>query len=210
MKRLQLVLAVCAFGIPQSSLAQFNVDTGVGTSIYEVAYLKKQLQEKDDSLAQIRKQLRTLDVIIFKQCMLYPLERRYSSKFVDESLRCLDLLSLESKWPDDYNRFIDLLKNYKAYNEELLQFLKDQKSSFDMKRWNVNAVSAEGSLNKLKQTRYYQVYEKRGTKTADGKPQPSISYLNMQVKTLEQILANPENITEKNILEIIKNLEPRD
>lgn len=179
----------------------------------EVAGLKNEnnellpYKEKYDSL---KSKLERLDVIIYKQCLLYPLERQYSHKFVSEALNSVwsftDVFKTSKDFNNIRNTYEPLVKNYGIYNEELINF-------FDrtvMIRLNsLDEISADPSFlfDRIKDLQYYKdcyVYRNRP-------PYNSIIYLdNIIDRFLSLAKQRPTVKTMKAEIEkILKDLKPK-
>ena len=160
---------------------------------------KKQLEEKTKALA-------TVSNIIYKQCLLYPLERKYNKSFVDESVHAINSLGIRNnpKYKEVCNTYWDLLNGYSSYNQEVLDFLKSQYESFELKRWNIPDITKNGCKTELMNLRYYSLY-----KNKDVKPWKSITYLDKVIDDLLSILSGKQPLNEVNFKNLIDRVTPK-
>lgn len=165
----------------------------------------KVLNKENQVLKTKTQVLATLSHVVYKQCLLYPLERKYSKKFVEESLRSLEALGIRNneKYREVCETYWDLLKKYSLYNQEVLSFLQTQNESFTLKRWNINEITKEGCKSDLERLSYYQFY-----KTKDIKPWKSIIYLDKVIDDLKSMLSGEKKLNEANFKDLINRVKP--
>ena len=166
----------------------------------EKTYLQSELKKRINDLNAI-------DSIVYKQCLIRPLYRRYSKEEIDELLHCLSVMSIEKSYKDDYETYHHLLDNYSTYNNEVISFLERQKK-------RINAILAGGAtidwkdfddtanrwFDKLSYSKYY----KRRT----SPPWESITYLDEVIEDFFKQIQSSK-LSEESIQELIGRLTPK-
>ena len=92
---------------------------------------KNSLKIKYDGLV---KEFSTLDAIVYKQCLLYPLEGRYNENLINEALRAAhSFANLSPQKSAEFNEcmktYEPLLHQYEKYNEEIMNLLKTKSNT---------------------------------------------------------------------------------
>lgn len=158
-----------------------------------------------DSIRSIEANVSWMDSIIFKQCLLYPQERRYNENLIRESLHSLKELGIltNPKYREYCDVYIELLNNYGQYNQELIDFLQQKHVSFSMKKWNINSSVATSAKMDLNGWDYYKLYAKR-----NDKPFKSIPYLDEVIDQFLEMMNDPQSINQKSYEQLIEKLKP--
>ena len=144
-----------------------------------------------------------LDNTIYRQCLLYPLERRYDAKRINDAIHCIDVIDIKGNHKKEYDTYAHFLSEYERYNLEIINYLEAQKKSLGMKGWVVNDMVRAQADEGLKRTAYYRYYEKR-----DTDPWESILYLD---ETIDQYLnlLKKDKIAEADLQHLIDRLQPK-
>lgn len=176
----------------------------------EIDFLKdtlKRIREENENLRKKEEAQTSLSKIVYKQCLLYPLERRYKKSFVEESMKTIEALNIRTnpKYKEICDTYWDLLERYAEYNNEVLAFLEETKSSFHYKDWKINDTSRQGCMDKLKKLNYFLFY-----KDKDREPYKSISYLDGVIDDFLSILTGKETLNESNFQKLIDRVKPRE
>ena len=161
--------------------------------------LVEEIRVKQDSL----KIFATLDNIIYKECLLYPLERRYNPKYIEDAKHCLAAMNVERTHPKEHHTYYHFLDEYAAFNQEVLSFLKEQENGLSMKHWKINEIAisqADAGFKRLRYSRYYQNRNKS--------PWESILYLDETIERFFTLLKNGK-LNAEAMQELIKRLEPK-
>lgn len=165
----------------------------------KVRKMQDELKMKSDSM----KIIQSFDQIIYKECLLYPLERRYDSTRLVEAKHCLDLMtSVKVKQPVEYKTYYHFLTEYAKYNREVLGFLEELNGYFEKKAWPTGSAVESYVSGQLKKLTYYQFYEKRNIK-----PWESILYLDEVLDDFLKVLRKGE-INKDTMQEFIKRVKP--
>lgn len=176
----------------------------------EKSELQNKLNERNKQYNEIVEKIRKVDAIIYKQCLLYPLEARYSPEFVKESLEAVEAFVKFSNTPSE--KFVNLkkvyeplLKDYERYNNEILIFLETKVMPRINKETGTLGASHKDRLQRdLKALSYYKFYLSRNTP-----PYRSIIYLDDTIDMFIETIKKQGNI-EKDIEKLIKRLSPKD
>lgn len=174
---------------------------------------KNSLKIKYDGLV---KEFSTLDAIVYKQCLLYPLEGRYNENLINEALRAAhSFANLSPQKSAEFNEcmktYEPLLHQYEKYNEEIMNFIKDKeqylitKMTFrKIKTITVDEGDRTNFINELKGLTYYQkCYIHR-----NDPPYKSILYLDEAIDKFKAII-NEKGDVSKKFNDLIKSLEPK-
>ena len=158
------------------------------------------IQEKNDSL----KILASIDTIIYKQCLLFPLERRFNPKHIFRAKHCLQAMNIESTHAQNFKKYFHFLDDYESFNQEVIMFLKKQEESFSKKQWKSSAFEMViPQANKaLESLNYNQWYQKRNT------TYESIPYLD---ETLDDFFSQLKSgkLNSTTMEELIQRLQPK-
>ena len=158
------------------------------------------IQEKNDSL----KILASIDTIIYKQCLLFPLERRFNPKHIFRAKHCLQAMNIESTHAQNFKKYFHFLDDYESFNQEVIMFLKKQEESFSKKQWKSSAFEMViPQANKaLESLNYNQWYQKRNT------TYESIPYLD---ETLDDFFSQLKSrkLNLQTMEELIQRLQPK-
>lgn len=167
----------------------------------------KLMKAKSDSLNALNK----IDTILYKQTLLYPLERRYDPQLIHDVMHCLNKLGLDNKFKVWYETYYDLVRDYGKYNEEVLSFLTRVQKGVELMHGNdnipktYNKTEIKNINDKLKKLSYYQFYIKRNNKYLHYK---SIIYLDDVLAEFQRQLDN-NKISARSLKKLIDKLEPK-
>lgn len=174
---------------------------------------KNSLKIKFDGLV---KEFSTLDAIVYKQCLLYPLEGRYDENLINEALRAAhSFANLSPQKSAEFNEcmktYEPLLHQYEKYNEEIKTFIKHKKQELTQKMTllKVKTMTVDDSdranfISELKGLTYYQeCYIHR-----NDPPYKSILYLDEAIDKFKAII-NEKGDVSKKFNDLIKSLEPK-
>lgn len=183
---------------------------------------KKEIDSTRDSLSSYRKKIGELDKQIetmkpkmesisylneriFRQCLLYPMERRYDKKLIDESKECLTELGIRNnpKYKATCDVYWDLLGEYEKYNNELINLLESQEKSFSLKGWKIERLIKDSAIKALSQLTYFRLYEKRNMS-----PWKSIIYLDDAIDDYVNMINGKKDFNEKTYQALINRLNP--
>lgn len=169
------------------------------------------LQAKCDELEQQQEALQHLSSVIYKQCLLYPLETRYSAKGIQEAITCLNELSIWDNplYKADCDVYRPMLTNYARYNSSLMEIVEHYKNLLQQKQqlmesYRMTRGEASWIADDLRQMEYYQYYSRR-----NNPPYKSIIYLDDTIDSLINLIENPQNITVQALDSILERLRPR-
>lgn len=189
-----------SIGEMQNELDKFN-----GTIKADGLNIAK-LNNQVDNLKSKQIAIDHLSDVVYKQCLLYPLEGRYNHRSIEEARYCLTELGIMNnlKYAETCHVYWDMLGNYETFNNELITFLENQMRSFSMKGWKINEVTCENALSRLKQLDYYQYYAKR-----NQKPWKSIIYIDNVIDDYCAMLQGKKTLNEKSYQGLIDKLKPK-
>lgn len=164
------------------------------------------LQGKYDTLFS---GLEKIDGIIYKQCLLYPLEARYDVNSVNESIRSVELfLKLSIKPSKEFEEcrttYEPLLRQYGDYNQQLITFFHEIIHHLQLVEWEPGEGLKDKFVKELKSQPYYTscfIVRNRI-------PYKSIIYLDNIIEKFLQLLKNNRNL-ENDMNELVNSLQPK-
>jgi len=178
-----------------------------------------ELKKKDAEIATLNSRLKAYDGLndlIYRQCLLFPLERRYNQNLVGQSIDCLQGLGIANNemYKKVFDAYFPLLQHYKEYNDETVSILTNilnspQFKSLEMLRKSPEVPSTDAKVEKiksdystaLKNTQYYKYYS---NKASDA---PRITYLSNVLDEFSKLSST--DFTRENIQAIIDKLVPK-
>ena len=162
-----------------------------------------QLQTTIDNQKEQLKLLDRIDDEVYRQCLLYPLERRFDPKLIDEALHSLNRMNIADSHREQYDTYAPLLNEYAHLNQEVITFLNDQKRSLTMKGGSFSNEGIAAAKQKFANNPYKRYYEKR-----NEKPWRSILYLDQALEDFFRLLDNKQ-LTSDALNELIERLQPK-
>lgn len=164
------------------------------------------LHAKDSLIDDLNKQISAFGVlneIIYKQCLLYPLEKPYDKELIDNSQKCLLNLKIgeNPKYKNVYEVYFPLLALYSEYNNEVYSFLESQKQSFELKQWKLSESYKTMILEMIKSLKYYDLY-----KDKDQEPWRSILFLDGIIDDFTFMLTGKKELSEENMINLINSM----
>lgn len=169
----------------------------------ENASLLNDIRLKNDSLKNSKNLIISLDNIVYKECLLFPLERRFNAKYIADSKRCLEAMGTSKSHPKEYNTYYHFLDEYDSFNQDLINFLRDQEKKLGMKQWKINELAISQAEDGLKKLPYYRYYMNR-----NKAPWESILYIDETIDEFFKLL-NSGKLTSTTMQELIHRLEPK-
>ena len=169
----------------------------------ENASLLNDIRLKDDSLRSSKALILSLDNIVYKECLLFPLERRYNAKYIADSKRCLEAMGTNKSHPEEYKTYYHFLDEYDFFNQDLIKFLTKQSDCLEMKQWDVNELAIKQAKDGLNKLPYYKYYVNR-----NKSPWESILYLDETIDEFLKLL-NSGKLNSKTMKELIQRLQPK-
>lgn len=147
-----------------------------------------------------------VDEIVYKQCLLYPLEAKYDSTTWSESLQAIDaFININNSPSEKFNKYkeiyYDLLKQYPVYYNEILHLLKEERKVLNMTCWEVGAHK-EMFLNDMRSLPYWKFYIHR-----NEAPFKSILYLDNVIDKFKTIVNKSGNV-KNDIDNLINSVSP--
>lgn len=179
----------------------------------DAAYAERNdLRGQTDSLKAL---INSLDPIIYKECILYPLSIRYNQQRIDESLRAVrsyrkavgdNYLSADFKQCiKTYLPFIEGTNpQYKQYSDELVRFL--EKVADDLKNSKTEVMQTEMKnkcMQLIMQLTYYKYYKQRNTP-----PYKSIPFLDNALDSFKVLLNDSRSVVD-DVQRLRKSITPK-
>ena len=136
-----------------------------------------------------------MDAVIYKQCLLYPLEGRYDSLLIKESLRAIQSFYTLNKNPSkeftEYKATYEpLLNKYNQYNTQLRSFFEKELKVIKATQGIVSEAHKNKFKNELEMLPYYsECYVNR-----NKPPYRSILYIDKQIDSFLKILEKKGNV----------------
>jgi len=151
-------------------------------------------------------ELNAIDSIVYKQCLIRPLYRRYDPYEIKELIHCLEAMNIQNTHTKYYNTYYPLLVKYETYNREVISFLERQKKSYNLKtqstefNWSKFTDDAKTGLGGLT---YYPFYKRR-----DYDPWKSITYIDEVIEDFEKQLQS-HKLNQESLQDLIDRLTPK-
>ena len=168
-----------------------------------------EMKKWENKYYKLSQDISRLDALVFKQCLLYPLEARYDAISIQEALTAVSsFANMPIQKSDDFtsyrNTYEPLLRDYKKYNDEIIVFFEKELATLKVTGGIVKSAHKDKFLNELVQVTYYkQCYLNR-----NKKPYKSIIYLDQAIdKFLDLIKSN--NAIDGQLEELINGLKPK-
>lgn len=198
--------------VKQQLIDQLNDSIFMLTSNYEkeLSRLQEHLSDLSSQIRQqeeIKKARESVDSVVFRQCLLYPLERPYSASLINQAQRSLTVLGIwdNPKFKSICDIYADLLRHYGDYNRELTELLESKTHLFERMSWTINGTSIEGFRASLRKLSYYTFYIHH-----NEKPWRSIIYLDEVIDDILKMLdKGPQFVTSERMQELKDRLKPR-
>lgn len=166
----------------------------LGRELYESRRQLKAMADSLQSLSGLQAAVRRLDTLMYKQCLLYPLERPYEEGFVREALTTLDRLQIKERglFQNEYATYAPLLRDYKKHTDDVAKLLQGVAKRFDRLGYKVEPNIVRTVQNQLKASAYYPLYQQR-----NRPPYRSIPYLDGVVDDLLAMLGGKAPLTRE-------------
>ena len=161
----------------------------------ELIKAQQRLQAQSDSLkslVELQAAVERLDTLVYKQCLLYPLERPYDEGFVREALTTLDRLQIKERglFQNEYATYAPLLRDYKKHTDDVAHLLQGVAKRFDKLGYKAEPNIVRTVRDLLKASAYYPLYQKR-----NEPPYRSIPYLDGVIDELQAMLDGKAPLT---------------
>lgn len=184
-----------------------NAQKEQDTQLTEMQQKVEAAEARRDEMENI---LKGMDVSIYKQCLLKPLERQFRTDYIKEALEVIaafenagtDLSAEFKKYKQVYE---PLLKKYEEYNSELTACIEGHQKMFKMTGGKIEADHRQRSLQSLHNMTYYKSCFMR----RNSPPYNSIPYLDEIIEEYEKLLLNSSGSVLDRIDDILKRLEPK-
>lgn len=178
-----------------------------------VLSLQNKLSKVESNYKELAQQVSKISDVIAKQCLLYPLEGKYSPTFIKEAIQTISAIDFlyeninekpSKEYEDTKATYFSLLEDYKRYNDEILKFVKERIcGEGEMIGWNFGPNGKKDLNNELERLTYVQdCYNVR-----NDPPYKSIIYLDNMIDRIKSALSKKGNIKD-DINQIIKDLTP--
>lgn len=199
-----------------------DVDSVIRSLNEKITILSQELSSKDNSIQDLRNQINMLqnektdileslqrkdsvlsaiDSIVYKQCLIRPLYRRYDSKEIKELIHCLDAMNINNTHTESYSTYYPLLKSYESLNNEVRSFLERRKQSYEKKEWTLDwDQELDAAEMSFKRVSYHTYYEKRNIR-----PWKSIVYLDEVIDDFFKLLSS-KKLNQSSLNDLIGRL----
>lgn len=164
--------------------------------------------DQQKRLKSIEKGISSMDAIVYKQCLLFPLEKRFNKGLIEDCLMAVNAFAaLGGNRSKDFNEckkvYYPLLNEYEKYNTEMISFIEKQVVP-RIPNGEIIPSHRESLVNKLKAEPYYRnCYINR-----NKPPYNSIPYLDEAIDKLFKMLNKTGNV-ESELQELLRYLEPK-
>ena len=186
---------------------QMQLDS-IAAKDQRIALLEMQCNEQQAQLHA----LDGLSATIYKQCLLYPLESRYSQQGLQEAIQCLNELNVWDNplYKDNCDVYRPMLINYGRYNSQLIEMLEEFQQYLQRKeealgrQYQMNSMEEGELMQALRQQEYFRYYSRR-----NNPPYQSILYLDNVIDRIANLVSNHEGVSAQALGNIIERLRPR-
>lgn len=161
----------------------------------------------------IKQAVLSKDAVLYKQCLLYPLERRYNPSLITDAMNTVNVFAglgeMSDKFEEYKNTYQPLLMQYEQYNTQLTLFIQGcidyiEKREEKLGESGQVSIPKEKWLNELKALSYYQeCYVGK-----DTPPYRSIIYLDEIIDEFKVVVGHGDNVRTE-LQKLIKKLEPK-
>ena len=179
----------------------------------EVAEANKAIEKANKDYETIKQAVLSKDAVLYKQCLLYPLERRYNPALIADALSTVNVFAglgqMSDKFEEYRNTYQPLLNQYGQYNQQLIVFIQgciDYVEKRQEKLGDGGLVTApkEKWLNELKELPYYhECYVGK-----DRPPYKSIIYLDDVIDEFRSVVEQKGDVKSE-LLKLVQKLEPK-
>lgn len=179
----------------------------------EVAEAKAAAEKSKNDFETIRLAVLSKDAVLYKQCLLYPLERRYNPTLIADALGTVNIFAglgqMSDKFEEYKKTYQPLLNQYEQYNQQLIDFFQNCIADVEKREEKLGEggqVSAPKDrwLNGVKALPYYQeCYVGK-----DTPPYKSIIYLDDAIDEFK-IVIEQNNGLKSELQKLVKKLEPK-
>ena len=185
----------------------------------KIEELVKEVAEANAAAEKSKKDFETLkqtvlskDAVLYKQCLLYPLERRYNPALIADALATVNLFAglgqTSDKFEEYSNTYQPLLNQYGLYNQQLVDFFQECIGYIEKREEKLGEggqVSAPKKwLEELKGLPYY----KECYVGKDAPPFKSIIYLDEVIDEFKVAIEKNDGLKSE-LQNLIKKLEPK-
>lgn len=166
----------------------------LGRELYESRRQLKAMADSLQNLSGLQAAVRRLDTLMYKQCLLYPLERPYDEGFVREALTTLDRLQIKERglFQNEYATYAPLLRDYKKHTADVARLLQGVAKRFDKLGYKVEPNIVRTVRDLLKASAYYPLYQQR-----NQPPYRSIPYLDGIIDELLAMIGGKAPLTRE-------------
>lgn len=185
-----------------------------------IAELEKVVVESNKAAEKSKRDYETIkqavlskDAVLYKQCLLYPLERRYNPALIADALSTVNVFAgfgqMSDKFEEYRNTYQPLLHQYEQYNRQLLTFFEgciEYITIREDKMGEGGRVSAPKDkwLKEMNELPYYQeCYIGK-----DTPPFKSIIYLDEIIDDFKSVIEQKGDV-KADLQKLIMKLEPK-
>ena len=179
----------------------------------EVANAKTTAESSKKEYETVKQAVLSKDAVLYKQCLLYPLERRYNAQLIEDALNTVEAFAglgqMSEKFNEYRNTYGPLLMQYRQYNQQIMDSIQDCIGYIEIREKkageNVQIKVPKDKWTKmLKSLPYYQ-------ECYIGKDKPpfkSIIYLDDVIDEFQDIIDHSGSVKSE-LQKLVKKLEPK-
>lgn len=172
-------------------------------------------KEWENKYNRLKKALSARDVVLWKECLLYPLTCRFDQKRIDNALAVVSSYSELGYASSDFKKYqttyVPMLQQYKQFNNEVITHLQDRIAAVETKQRTLGnrplSIDYDYWESLLEKLPYYSYYKDR-----NNDPWKSIQYLDERIDEYKALMKKKPTDAEalKQALQgIINKLQPR-
>lgn len=160
----------------------------------------------------IRQAVLSKDAVLYKQCLFYPLSRRYNPALIDDALVTVNIFAglgqMSDKFEEYRNTYEPLLRQYESYNQELINYLQGCVDYIELREKKLGdgrqIPIPDNWLTDLKKLPYY----KECYVGKDTPPYKSIIYLDDAIDEFLDAIQRKDGV-KLELQKLVKKLEPK-
>lgn len=179
----------------------------------EVAEANKAVEKSKKDYETIKQAVLSKDAVLYKQCLLYPLERRCNPALIADALSTVNVFAglgqMSDKFEEYRNTYQPLLNQYEQYNQQLLAFLEGCIEYIVIREGKMGesgrvSVPKDKWQKEMNELPYYQeCYIGK-----DTPPFKSIIYLDEIIDDFKSVIEQKGDV-KSDLQKLVKKLEPK-
>jgi len=179
----------------------------------EIAKSHANAKQAKDDFDAIKQAVLSKDAILYKQCLLYPLERRYNAQFIEDALNTVETFAglgqMSDKFKEYKNTYQPLLIQYEQYNQQIMDSIQKCIVYIEKREEKTGqGVQIKAPKDKWEKALKTWPYYQECYIGKDTPPFKSIIYLDEAIDEFKSIIEQSNDV-KLELQNLIKRLEPK-